>query len=59
MEEGYRPKLMLINPVSRYRAGLAHDIHDKVPPLCLGIIAALTPKPWKVRILDETQKHHV
>jgi radical SAM superfamily enzyme YgiQ (UPF0313 family) len=33
--------------------GLAHSEHDKTPPLCLGIIAALTPKPWKSRILDE------
>jgi radical SAM superfamily enzyme YgiQ (UPF0313 family) len=47
------PRLLLINPVSTYRAGLAHDEHDKTPPLCLGIVAALTPKPWKTRILDE------
>jgi radical SAM superfamily enzyme YgiQ (UPF0313 family) len=47
------PRLLLINPVSRYRVGLAHDAHDKLPPLCLGIIAALTPAPWKTRILDE------
>ncbi len=47
------PRLLLINPVSTYRVGLAHYDHDKTPPLCLGIIAALTPKPWKTRILDE------
>jgi radical SAM superfamily enzyme YgiQ (UPF0313 family) len=47
------PRLLLINPVSRYRSGLAHPDADKTPPLCLGIIAALTPPPWKTRILDE------
>lgn len=47
------PRLLLINPVSTYRVGLAHYDHDKTPPLCLGIIAALTPQPWKTRILDE------
>ena len=47
------PRLLLINPVSRYRVGLAHEEHDKTPPLCLGIIAALTPKHWKTRIFDE------
>lgn len=47
------PRLLLINPVSRYRYGLAHAEHDKTPPLCLGIIAALTPRTWKTRILDE------
>lgn len=48
-----QPRLLLINPVSTYRVGLAHLENDKTPPLCLGIIAALTPKPWKTRILDE------
>jgi radical SAM superfamily enzyme YgiQ (UPF0313 family) len=48
-----QPRLLLINPVSTYRVGLAHYDHDKTPPLCLGIIAALTPKPWRTRILDE------
>lgn len=47
------PRLLLINPVSQYRVGLAHKNHDKTPPLCLGIIAALTPRPWKTRIFDE------
>ena len=47
------PRLLLINPVSTYRVGLAHYKHDKTPPLCLGIIAALTPKPWKSKIFDE------
>jgi len=50
---GVPPRLLLINPVSQYRKGLAYKYHDKTPPLCLGIIAALTPKPWKTRILDE------
>jgi radical SAM superfamily enzyme YgiQ (UPF0313 family) len=48
-----RPKLILINPVSQYRKGLALKDHDVSPPLCLSIIAALTPKHWKIRILDE------
>ncbi len=47
------PRLLLINPVSRYRVGLSNKKHDKTPPLSLGIIAALTPAPWKTRILDE------
>ncbi len=50
--------MLLINPVSRYRVGLAHQDHDKMPPLCLGIIAALTPAPWKTRILDENYQTH-
>lgn len=46
-------KLLLINPVNRYRGGLTQDHLSATPPLCLGIIAAYTPKHWKVRILDE------
>jgi len=47
------PKLLLINPVNRFRQGLAMDHYALTPPLCLGIIAAYTPKPWKIQILDE------
>ncbi len=50
------PRLLLINPVSRYRKGLALQDHDKSPPLCLAIIAAYTPSPWKTKIFDENYR---
>ncbi len=50
------PRLLLINPVSRYRLGLAQKDHDKLPPLCLAVIAALTPKHWKIKIFDENYR---
>ncbi len=46
-------KLVLINPRSRYRIGFLVDRESKYPPLALGIIAALTPDDWEIKLIDE------
>jgi radical SAM superfamily enzyme YgiQ (UPF0313 family) len=46
-------KLVLINPVNKIRAGPRSKKSSKVPPLGLGIVAALTPDDWDVKIIDE------
>ena len=46
-------KLLLINPVNPHRVGLAANPSSRFPPLGLGIIAALTPNEWDVKIVDE------
>jgi radical SAM superfamily enzyme YgiQ (UPF0313 family) len=51
-EEGQR-KLLLINPRNAYRKGIYNSSEYSVPPINLGIIAALTPKHWQVEIFDE------
>ena len=48
-----KKKLLLINPVSRYRKGFARDLTSKHPPLALAIIASYTPSHWKIKIIDE------
>jgi radical SAM superfamily enzyme YgiQ (UPF0313 family) len=52
-ERIHKKRLLLINPVSRYRRGFASDLTSKHPPLCLAIIAALTGPEWKINIVDE------
>lgn len=46
-------KLLLINPVNNARVGLTINKSSRFPPLGLGIVAALTPKDWVVKIVDE------
>ena len=46
-------KLLLINPVNKARVGLTINKSSRFPPIALGIIAALTPDNWVVKILDE------
>lgn len=46
-------KLLLINPVNPCRTGLTVNPSSRFQPLGLGIIAALTPNDWKIRIIDE------
>lgn len=46
-------KLLLINPVNTSRVGLTVNPSSRFQPLGLGIIAALTPRDWKVEIVDE------
>lgn len=46
-------KLVLINPRSRHRIGFLVDRESKYPPLGLGIIAALTPADWEIKLIDE------
>lgn len=53
MAKGKTYKLLLINPVNKRRHGLKLDQDSIYPPMALGIIAALTPSNWEVKILDE------
>ena len=48
--------LVLINPVDKRRTGFSQDQVSKFPPLALGVVAALTPSNWKVKIIDENFK---
>ena len=53
MAEKTRRKLLLINPNSSFKRGIYHTSTVSMPPLNLGVIAALTPSHWDVEILDE------
>jgi radical SAM superfamily enzyme YgiQ (UPF0313 family) len=46
-------KLLLINPVSRWRGGLSESTGSTFPPISLGILARLTPPDWEVKLIDE------
>jgi radical SAM superfamily enzyme YgiQ (UPF0313 family) len=48
-----KPKLLLINPKNKFKHGIYHTTDYGVPPINLGIIAALTPLHWEVEIIDE------
>ncbi|PLW93006.1 MAG: B12-binding domain-containing radical SAM protein [Marinilabiliales bacterium] len=48
-----KKKLLLINPSNSCKTGLSLTESSKNPPLGLGIIAALTPENWKIKIIDE------
>lgn len=48
-----RRKLILINPRNVYKRGIYRSSWYGVPPINLGIIAALTPNHWDVKIFDE------
>jgi radical SAM superfamily enzyme YgiQ (UPF0313 family) len=45
--------LLLINPVNPARVGLTVNKGSRFPPISLGIIAALTPSSWNVKLIDE------
>jgi radical SAM superfamily enzyme YgiQ (UPF0313 family) len=47
------PRLVLINPVNPARIGLTVNKSSRFPPLGLGIVAAVTPSSWEVKLLDE------
>ncbi|MDD3739295.1 MAG: radical SAM protein [Lentimicrobiaceae bacterium] len=53
MSKDKKYKLLLINPVSRYKRGMGMLISSTYPPVALGIIAALTPDHWDVKLIDE------
>ncbi len=55
MSTGKR-RLLLINPANTYRKGYLLRRQSKQAPLALGILAALTPSNWSVKILDENFK---
>jgi radical SAM superfamily enzyme YgiQ (UPF0313 family) len=46
-------RLLLVNPVNTYRKGYLLRRESKQAPLALGILAALTPSDWQVKIADE------
>src|SRR5690554_4890057 len=46
-------KLLLINPSNPCKTGLTVNKSSRFPPLGLGIIAALTPDDWDIKIIDE------
>ncbi|MCR3921269.1 MAG: B12-binding domain-containing radical SAM protein [Firmicutes bacterium] len=48
-----KKKLLLINPSNPCKTGLTINRSSRFPPLGLGIIAALTPDDWNVKIIDE------
>jgi radical SAM superfamily enzyme YgiQ (UPF0313 family) len=45
--------LLLVNPVNAARTGFSINRSSRFPPLGLGIVAALTPPPWRVELVDE------
>jgi radical SAM superfamily enzyme YgiQ (UPF0313 family) len=45
--------LLLINPANKSGSGFIVNKDTRYQPLSLGIIAALTPSDWKVKIIDE------
>jgi radical SAM superfamily enzyme YgiQ (UPF0313 family) len=48
-----RRKLVLVNPVNPVRTGLTVNRSSRFPPIGLGIVAALTPERWDVKLVDE------
>jgi radical SAM superfamily enzyme YgiQ (UPF0313 family) len=53
MDNHMNHRLVLINPVNPARIGLTVNRGSRFPPISLGILAALTPKPWTVELADE------
>ena len=51
-----RKTLLLINPANQLRRGFLINRATRNQPLGLGIIAALTPGDWKIKIIDENFK---
>ncbi len=47
-------KLVLVNPLSTFHGYFSRYSAFRCMPLSLAIIAALTPKNWQVKIIDET-----
>jgi radical SAM superfamily enzyme YgiQ (UPF0313 family) len=53
MTNDNRKTLLLINPANKTGSGFIVNKDTRYQPLSLGIIAALTPPHWKVKIIDE------
>ena len=52
-------KLLLINPLNKRRKGFVNDRKLIYPPISLGIIAALTPGHWDIKVIDEQMEDFV
>ena len=53
------PKLLLINPALRDDINVGTEISFmRLPPLNLGYLAAMTPRDWEIKIIDENIKHY-
>lgn len=59
MRNNKKYKLVLINPLNKRRKGFLGDKRLIYPPISLGILAALTPAHWEVKILDEQMQEFV
>jgi radical SAM superfamily enzyme YgiQ (UPF0313 family) len=46
-------RLVLVNPVNPARVGLTVNKSSRFPPIGLGIVAAITPARWEVKLVDE------
>lgn len=46
-------RLVLVNPVNPARTGLTVNKSSRFPPIGLGMVAALTPEPWDIVLIDE------
>ncbi len=53
MKHGRKKTLLLVNPATKNGSGFIINKDTRYQPLSLGIIAALTPPDWKVKIIDE------
>lgn len=51
-----RPHLVLINPTPVGPTGYGGSGATSYPPLALGILAAMTPKDWRITMLDEAKE---
>jgi radical SAM superfamily enzyme YgiQ (UPF0313 family) len=53
MSERNKKTLLLVNPANKSGSGFIVNKDTRYQPLSLGIIAALTPPGWKIKIIDE------
>jgi radical SAM superfamily enzyme YgiQ (UPF0313 family) len=53
LKQSKKYKLLLINPKNKFKHGIYHQDDYGVPPINLGIVAALTPNHWDIEIIDE------
>jgi radical SAM superfamily enzyme YgiQ (UPF0313 family) len=53
MKQTKNKTLLLVNPANKSGSGFIVNKDTRYQPLSLGIIAALTPANWKVKIIDE------